>query len=218
MHRAFPDLTWDATIKIEHLLKHSRFLEEMRALGCVFIVSAVESLSDRVLAILAKRHTAKDVDDALALVRAAGLVLRPSLLPFTPWSTLEDHFALLDFAERDELEDCVDPVQLTIRLLVPPGSLLEKHREMLPFRGSLDRAALTWSWTHPDARMDRLQKTVARIAADSARSGEDARETIARMREAALAEAGRAGAPRRITREPIPPERRAPRLTEPWFC
>ena len=55
------------------------------------MVSAVESLSDRVLAQLDKGHTRADVFEALRITRAAGLTLRPSLVSFTPWTTLDDY-------------------------------------------------------------------------------------------------------------------------------
>src|SRR5262249_18535781 len=61
LHREFPDVTFDVTAKIEHLLHHRRHLPELAALGCLFIVSAVESLSDTVLGHLAKGHTRADV-------------------------------------------------------------------------------------------------------------------------------------------------------------
>src|SRR5205807_4634599 len=105
-------------------------LGELAAAGCVFVVSAVESLSDRVLGILDKGHTRADVFAALALARAAGLVLRPSFVAFTPWTTRDDYLDLLDWVDREALWDHVDPVQWTIRLLVPPGSLLERHQAM----------------------------------------------------------------------------------------
>ena len=43
--------------------------------------------------------------------------------------------------EANGLIDNVDPVQYSIRLLVPPGSYLEGHEAMLPYRGELDQAA-----------------------------------------------------------------------------
>ena len=55
MHEAFPNLTFDCTTKIEHLLKHRSILPELRDCGCIFIVSAVESLNDTVLENLAER-------------------------------------------------------------------------------------------------------------------------------------------------------------------
>lgn len=212
MHALFPEVTFDVTVKIEHLLKHRELIPVLAKSGCRFVVSAVESLSDRVLAVLDKGHTAADVQEALALCRAAGLTMRPSLLPFTPWSSIEDYRALLAWIDAEDLADHVEPVQLSIRLLVPPGSLLESHPSFVPHRGALDAERFTWTWTHPDPRMDELQRTVTRIAEEGAAKGEAADETIARMAAAAGA-AHRARATDVAARRP-----RAPRLTEPWFC
>ena len=66
-------------------------------------------------------------------MRAAGITLRPSWLPFTPWATLDDYVELVDWLIAEDLVDCVEPVQLAIRLLVPPGSaLLGRPERMVP--------------------------------------------------------------------------------------
>src|SRR5262249_50719819 len=132
MRERFAGVTWDVTAKVEHLLRHEEVLPELAASGCVFLVTAVESLSDRVLAILDKGHTREQAFRALALARAAGIALRPSFVMFTPWTTLGDFCDVLAWIDREALVEHVDPVQFTIRLLVPPGSLLEQHEAMRP--------------------------------------------------------------------------------------
>ena len=124
MNRRHPDLTFDATIKVQHLIEHQRYLPELASLGCAFLVSAFEHVSDVVLEKLRKEHTRKDIETALALTRRAGIEIRPSLLPFTPWTTPEDIIDLFNFVIEQDLINNVDPIQLTIRLLVPRGSLL----------------------------------------------------------------------------------------------
>ncbi|MFQ5600241.1 MAG: CUAEP/CCAEP-tail radical SAM protein, partial [Candidatus Krumholzibacteriia bacterium] len=141
-------------------------------------------------------------------LRDAGIAMRPSLLPFTPWSTFDDFVEILDFVESEDLVDHVDPVQYTIRLLVPPGSLLLEHLEMQPHLGPLDEEHLTHRWTHPDPRMDALQEQAARTVEDAAENAEDAYVTFHRIR---LLTRSSGAAPRR--RHPRPP-----RLTESWFC
>src|SRR5437016_11176606 len=61
LHAEFPHVTFDITAKVEHLLARRGDLPELAALGCLFIVSAVESLSDTVLAHLDQGHSAADV-------------------------------------------------------------------------------------------------------------------------------------------------------------
>ena len=209
----FPGLSFDFTAKVEHLVHHAGLLPELRLRGALFVTSAVESLSDGVLARLDKGHTRAEALRAFELCREAGLALRPSLLPFTPWSTLDDLLDLLaTFGERGLLAQ-LDPVQLSIRLLIPPGSLLE-GAEDIAFEG-LDRAGLTWRWRHPDPRMDALQPRIAAAAEDGAARREDPVETIARIQDLALAAAG---LPHRHVRVLAPDQRRVPRLTESWFC
>jgi radical SAM superfamily enzyme YgiQ (UPF0313 family) len=216
LHAEFPDVTFDITTKVEHLLRQRRWLPELGELGCAFVVSAVESLSDTVLRHLAKGHTHADVLEALALTRAAGLVLRPTWVAFTPWTTLVDYREMLAFIAREGLVDHVDPVQYSIRLLVPPGSLLLESPAMQRHLGALVEDAFYYRWTHPDARMDRLHAEVSGAVADGAERNEDATLTFARVLALADAAAGVAARPTPLAGPPS--RRRPPRLTEPWFC
>lgn len=216
LHTEFPHVSYDFTAKIEHLLRDRELMPEFGATGCVFIVSAVESLSDAVLAKLEKGHTRADVSVALDVVRHAGIALRPSFMPFTPWATLDDYLELLDFIDTADLMDHVDPVQLTIRLLIPPGAALLSRPSIHDFLGDLDEAGLTYRWTHPDPRMDALHRDVTALVAAATAAAEDPAVTFCTMRSLAAERAGRpiAGG----VRLP-PPERPIPaRLTEPWFC
>ena len=213
MHEEFPDLTFDFTSKVEHLLTRGTDMPEFAAAGCLFIISAVESLSDRVLTILDKRHTREDVIAAFKFVRDAGIALRPTWVSFTPWTTLDDFIEVLEFVEENDLIDHVDPVQYSVRLLIPPGSWLADHEQTLPFRGALDEAAFTFRWTHPDSRMDQLQKEIAKLVEQDAQAGVDAGSTFYKLKELAHG------------RQPVsivcalPVDReRAPRMTESWFC
>ncbi len=213
LHAEFPELTFDFTAKIEHVLKHPEMFPELGASGCLFMVSAVESLSDRVLTILEKHHTRADVEKALKIVHDAGIALRPTWVAFTPWTTLDDYLEVLDFIEGNGLIDHVDPVQYTIRLLVPPGSYLAERPAMQPYLGPLNQAAFSYHWEHPDPRMDRLQKAVSALVEADATAGADPADTFYRVRDLA---AGRK--PNGVLHQ-LPPDRmRAPRLSEPWFC
>ncbi|HET8946821.1 MAG TPA: CUAEP/CCAEP-tail radical SAM protein [Candidatus Polarisedimenticolia bacterium] len=208
---AHPGISFDFTAKVEHLKKHRALLPELRQLGCLFVISAVESLDEKVLAILDKGHTRRDVEEVLDATRAAGITLRPTFVPFTPWTGLEAQRELIDFIVRRDLVDAVDPIQMTIRLLLPPGSLLLDHEAMRPHLVGLDATRFTWTWRHPDPRVDALQQESMAIVEAGARDGRSDEETFARL---AAAAGGRTGVPSAGAR----PRRRAPRLTEPWFC
>lgn len=213
LHARWPRVTFDFTAKVEHLLQHRALLPEFARLGCAFVVSAIESVSDPVLAHLRKGHTAADLEAVLAALDAAGIALQPTLVAFTPWTALEDYLALLDFIGRHDLVRHCPPVQLSIRLLLPPGSPLVAAPDAGRWLGALAPEAFTYHWTHPDPRMDRLHAQVAeRVAA----AGDEAPEaTFAAIRALAYAAAERPLPP-----APIPARRRPPppRLTENWFC
>jgi hypothetical protein len=190
-------------------------LTELRELGCLFVVSAVESVSDEVLRRLRKGHTRADVIEALALVRDAGLTLRPSFVAFTPWASLEDYLELLQFIAEHDLVDATDPVQLAIRLLIPPGSALLSHVQGENWLGELARDQYTYRWTHPDPRMDRLHADVSALVEQAARSKTDPWPTFHEIRVLACAAAGRPHPPAPSL---TPRRMRPPRLTEDWFC
>jgi radical SAM superfamily enzyme YgiQ (UPF0313 family) len=217
LHAAFPGVSFDVTAKVEHLLRHAALLPELAALGCAFVVSAVESLSDAVLRHLDKGHTRADVVRLVRLARAAGVALRPTWVAFTPWTTLADYREMLDFVEAEGLVDAVDPVQYSLRLLVPPGSLLAAHPGMVPHLGPVVPEAFSHAWVHPDPRMDLLQAEVARAVAAAARAGEDEAVTLDRVRALAARAAG-APTPTGLAGRLRPDRPRTPRLTEPWFC
>jgi pyruvate-formate lyase-activating enzyme len=204
MHERFPHVTFDCTVKVEHVLRHEALWPEFAAAGCVFVVSAFESVDDATLERLDKGHTSGDAARAVAVLRDAGIDIRPSWLPFTPWTTLDDLVALLDFVHEHDLVDNVDPVQYSIRLLLPRGSLLLSHPDLVPFVGPWDAERSTYSWTHPDPTIDSLQQRIAEIVG----SDDDPLSLYARVRDAA-------GAPA-VDLSAVTTGR--PRLTESWFC
>ena len=145
LHARHPGVTWDATIKIEHVLAHRALFAELSVLGCLFIVSAVESLSDLVLETLRKDHTGADVRAARGVLRAVGIVLRPTWIAFTPWTTAADYPQMLDFIQDADLTNALDPVQLAVRLLIPPHSAILEVADGVPWLLPLDDASLSYA-------------------------------------------------------------------------
>jgi radical SAM superfamily enzyme YgiQ (UPF0313 family) len=156
LHAEFPRLTYDVTIKIEHLLKHRDLLACLRATGCLFVVSAVESLDDDVLLRIEKGHTRADFVETVGLMRNAGLTLSPTFITFTPWTTWLGYRDLLETLVELELVENVAPIQLAMRLLIPAGSRLLDLPEVRELVGPFDSAALSYPWRHEDAALDRL--------------------------------------------------------------
>jgi Radical SAM superfamily len=214
MQAKFPDLSFDATIKIQHIIDHAELLPKLRAAGCLFITAAVESVDDKVLEYLAKNHTRADFDRALQLCREAGLFLAPTFVSFTPWTTLEGYLDLLRTLVRLRLVEAVPPIQLCIRLLVPEGSYLlhlPGFREMI---AAFDAKLLGYPWRHADPAVDALQQAVQACAAHGDQhevTRKDIFEQIWRLTHGAL---GRSAPP--LTQADFG----APiaRLSEPWYC
>jgi radical SAM superfamily enzyme YgiQ (UPF0313 family) len=217
LHEEFPALTFDATIKIEHLLKHQQLLTELHDLGCAFVVSAVESLNADVLLHLAKDHSPDDVARAFAIMAEAGIPLRPSLLPFSPWETLESYLNLLTFFEEHHLVEHVDPVHFSIRLLLPPGSSLLETAGEKPWLDELDAAAYTYRWRHPDPRMDSLQREIAALVEQAQVTRQDSVLTFFQIKALALQACGQLANTARALRR-YGQRKVLPHLSEAWFC
>jgi radical SAM superfamily enzyme YgiQ (UPF0313 family) len=206
-HREFPRLTYDVTIKIEHLLKQRDALAELKNTGCLFIVSAVESLDETVLQRLDKGHTRADFYEAVRLVRAAGLLMAPTFVTFTPWTSREDYLDLLRAIMELDLVEAVAPIQLAIRLLIPSGSRLLELDEVKQLVNGYEPARLAWTWTHDDPSMDQLCTDIQSLIRSRPRATRT--ELFAAIWKLASG-----------TEPDSIPRNRAtvPYLNEPWYC
>jgi hypothetical protein len=212
LHVAHPDVSYDVTIKVEHLLRQRALLPRLRESGCAFVTSAVESVDDRVLALLEKGHTRQDFIDCVALCRETGLTLIPTFVAFHPWLTLEGYCDLLGTIASLELIDHVSPIQLAIRLLIPDGSRLLELAGVRALVERFDPQTLTHRWAHPDRRVDDLQRDIASLV--GVRITSDRRAVFEEI--AALAH-DRAGLPRVATKA-VRDRATVPYLNEPWYC
>lgn len=214
LHAEHPRLTYDATIKVEHLLRHTDLLPTLTRTGCLFITSAVESLDEQVLLKLEKGHTRTDFFRALDLCDNAGLTLQPTFVPFTPWTTRENYFDLLETIADRELISAVPSIQLAIRLLIPSRSRLLELPEIASMVSDFDSEKLVYPWRHSDPELDRLAENIAQIVAAAEKRRESRSETFERIWGAA---AQLQESPTALSRNSAPP-RPAPYLSEPWYC
>lgn len=213
----FPGLTYDVTIKVEHLVKHAGELRALRETGCVLVTSAIESIDDEVLGRLAKGHTRADAERAIELCREAGLGLAPTFVAFTPWTTLDGYADLLEFIAAWDLVDQVAPIQLALRLLVTAGSRLLELPDVRSLVGPLDPRALVHPWCHPDPRVDALQEQVERLVERS--NGRPRRDVFAAIRglvagKTLSAVEGPAPYPPGVVKR----RTEVVWLDEPWYC
>ena len=160
MRYEWPHLTFDATVKIEHMLNYPRAMAALSANGCLFLTTAVEAVEDTVLTLLRKQHKAQDFARAVALTRELGIALAPTFVAFTPWTTPNGYLCLLKHLVDLRLVSNVPPIQLAIRLLIPAGSALLQLEELQPYLGGFNQENLGYRWTHPDPRMDELQRKI----------------------------------------------------------
>ena len=212
LQRDYPQISFDATIKVEHIINHAELLPELAEAGCLFITSAVESVDDEVLQRLDKGHNAGDFDTAVGLLRDVDIAMSPTFVPFTPWTTLDGYIALLQRLVKLDLVQSVPPVQLAIRLLIPEGSYLLRLGDIHEVLDPFDPAMLGYPWRHADPAVDTLQREVEQLAADEQDRPREALFTD--IWNAAHATAGRRAPTLSINTDSTP----IPHLSEAWYC
>ena len=214
LHAEFPQVTYDATIKIQHLLAHAELLPLLKETGCLFITAAVEAVDDQILEHLDKNHTNADFGRAVQLVRASGIALAPTFVPFSPWTTLAGYIALLARLVELELIESVPPIQLAIRLLVPQGSELLKLPGFMQHLDAFDPTLLGYPWRHTDTRVDTLHKEIQAWVMDAESKNLPRRDIFSHIWNLAHAAAS-------VPAPLLPPggtQAPGPRLSEPWYC
>lgn len=220
LHDEFPRISYDVTIKIEHLARHAELLPVLKETGCSFVTSAVESIDPAILEIFDKHHSREDFLRVVQRFRELELVLNPTFVTFTPWTTIEGYLELLDLLAEQGLVDNVAPVQYAIRLLIPAGSRLLELQETHRFVREYDGEALSYPWEHPDPRMDRLFEAVNRAVQRGLEAKHGRRRIFAAVWRLANQACGREVGEvcRCAALDQALPSAAVPYLTEPWYC
>ena len=217
LHEEFPDITYDATIKIQHLLKHSKYLPVLKHTGCLFVTSAVEAVDNRTLEIYDKHHTREDFIEIAHLFREVGLTLNPTFVTFSPWMTVDGYLDLLTLIKALDLVDNVSPIQYAIRLLIPAGSRLLELPEVHALVGEFDEESLYYPWEHPQPRVDQLHAEVLEIVETSQAQDESRRTIFERIWRHAHKASGLDIADSSQTASPLATQP-IPYLSESWYC
>ena len=210
-HRDHPAVSYDVTIKVEHLRRHRGLLPRLRETGCAFVTTAVESFDDSVLQKLDKGHRLADFEGVVDDFGRIGLALSPTFVAFTPWTTIDSYREMLETIARLGLVGAVAPIQYAIRLLVPDGS---RMLELVDVRARIvrfDAGSLTHVWRHEDPRVDTLQQELERRA--GARLNQPRKELFLAAWKLAVEAAGMSLPP-----PPLPARATVPYLNEPWYC
>ena len=212
----FPKITFDATIKIEHILKHKDLLPMLKEAGCLFITTAVESVEESILDHLNKGHTRSDFVLATRIAQEIGITLSPTFVPFTPWTTTDGFIDLLNTIAELNLIENVAPIQLAIRLLIPNESYLLKLPQIKPYLKEYDQEALSYRWQNKNQSVEKLCSVVQNIVETGAQKKHSRIKIFKTIYRAALESKGSSQ-----TSIPHIKEQsglKIPSMSEPWFC
>lgn len=221
LHERFPAVSYDVTIKIEHLIKHAASLPVLKDTGCLFVTSAVESVNDRILDYFDKRHTRDEFIEVVRLFRETGLGLNPTFVTFTPWTTQEIYLDLLRLIAELGLVENVAPIQYAIRLLIPDGSRLLELDEVRALVDPYDENALAYPWAHPDPAVDQLFADVMSVVKEGMRVSAPRTETFHDVWDVAAKAYLTAGGDPAMAVMPaldVAGVTPIPHLSEPWYC
>lgn len=227
LHSEFPTLTYDVTIKIEHLLQQGKLLPQLQDTGCLFITSAVEAVDDHILQLLNKGHTRAQFVAVVETLHALGLQLNPTFVAFNPWITGTGYRDLLSTIAELDLIDHVAPIQYAIRLLITAQSPLLALPSIRALIHPFDEQALVYPWNHPDPHVDALQQKIIRTVEEAEKAGQSRREIFGKVWHLAneslsieslsIASDGLSEQDRLeiLAKEKV---RNLPKLSEPWYC
>jgi radical SAM superfamily enzyme YgiQ (UPF0313 family) len=154
LHERFPDLTYDFTTRVDHIVENQESIREMARLGVRFITSALEFPSQKVLDALKKGLLVEQIEAGIAVLRTSGIALNPTFILFNPWVTLEDILAFDGFVDKNGLADVIDPVQYETRLHIYKGSPLLQLDSIRSL--ALTEHEFHFEWKHPDPRVEEL--------------------------------------------------------------
>ena len=214
MHEEFPALTYDAVIKIEHLIKYPDFLPFLRDSGCILVTTAVESVDDTILEYLDKGHTAAEFEQVVSLMKQHEIALAPTFIPFTPWTTISNYIDLLNKIAELKLIMSVNPVQLSLRLLIPSGSRILELPKQETCITDFNPASLGYTWVHRETEVDVLQENIRSWTEQAESEGLSRLEIFNGIRRIALSTAG--SGEKDVTEEqcgePVPVH------SESWYC
>jgi hypothetical protein len=214
LHQEFPALTYDATIKIEHIVRYPEEMKVLKETGCLFILSAVEAVDDTILGLLDKGHSREDFIHALDLLRQLDIDLAPTFVAFTPWTTLDNYLELLEHIVNLQLIESVAPVQLSIRLLIPAGSYILKLGRLDGIIGDFEPGILGHPWSNPDPRVDELQQKIQSLVTRAEAEGLSRPDIFLQIWRLAHEQAGRTVPALNLEKAGKP----VPRLSENWYC
>jgi radical SAM superfamily enzyme YgiQ (UPF0313 family) len=157
LNEKHPSITYDSTIKVEHILKYPDYFQELKNLNMLFVISAFETTNDHVLNILQKNHSFNDLNKAVELSLENKIDIRPTWMPFSPWTEQNDLISIIKLIENYKLRETVDPIQLTIKLLVPKNSLILKRPEMKEYLLDYDPSSFSYAWKYKFPNIDNIQ-------------------------------------------------------------
>lgn len=154
IHEEFPSLTFDFTTRVDHINENKDIISEMKALGLVFITTAVEFPCQEVVNEIDKEITLQDIEEAINFLKEENIQINPTFILFNPWIKLENLIEFKAFVHKNSLDEIIDPIQYETRLHIYKGSPLLNRDSIKNLE--LSENEFNYEWKHPDSRVDEV--------------------------------------------------------------
>ncbi|GKW07622.1 arsinothricin biosynthesis radical SAM protein ArsL [Pectobacterium carotovorum] len=154
LHKTHPELTFDITTRVDHIIENESRMELLRDLNVRIITSALEFPSENVLKIFNKQVTVSDTEKAIRIMKSSGIMLNPTFIMYNPWAGIRDMEHFHEWIDGVNLRDDIDPIQFETRLSLYKGSPLLLSDDIKNV--SLIEHDFHYDWAHSDPWVDEL--------------------------------------------------------------
>ena len=156
LNKLYPDLTFDFTTRVDHILENAEFFKELANCNLSFVTTALEFPGEQVLNAVGKNISIDQIETAIRLLRSLNIEINPTFIMFNPWMKMSDVIHFKKFVDRNNLEKTIDPIQYETRLHLYKSSPLLKSPALKGIE--LEEKEFHYEWKHPDPAVDELYK------------------------------------------------------------
>ena len=163
IHDKYPQLTYDFTTRIDHVVEHEAAIPQFKETGCIAITTSIEFPRKDILDRLEKDITLSHILNGMEILKKNEIKVHTTFVTFNPWTDLEGLMSLSQFIKENNLEDVIDPIQYETRLHLYKGSPLLKDSTLAEL--ILHEQDFHYEWEHPDPQVEEVfQRMVKPVA------------------------------------------------------
>jgi len=162
IHDKYPQLTYDFTTRIDHVVENEAAISEFKNTGCIAITTSIEFPRKDILEKLDKGITSQHILKGMEILKRNEIKVHTTFVTFNPWTDLEGLMNLSFFIKDNDLEDVIDPIQYETRLHIYKGSPLLNDGTLSGL--TLHEQDFHYEWEHPDPQVEEVFQRMVKPA------------------------------------------------------